>query len=191
MVVFDNTFLTLLLHPKARPPLDPSTGRRVDRLDERIELLIMTLDEDGETVIIPTPVITEFLVLANKDGPRYLSHLDSNRLFRVEPFDQKAAVELAALHLDVRASGGGRRGDQEGTYAKITFDRQIVAIAKVNSAHTIYSDDEGVKKFAERYGIFVVRTWELPLPQERHPLFRNTLDEDNIAEESDGTEEGE
>jgi len=129
--------------------------------------------------------------LPTRTAPRYLSHLDSNRLFRVEPFDQKAAVELAALHLDVRASGGGRRGDQEGTYAKITFDRQIVAIAKVNSAHTIYSDDEGVKKFAERYGIFVVRTWELPLPQERHPLFRNTLDEDNIAEESDGTEEGE
>ena len=191
MVVFDNTFLTLLLHPQARPPLDPSTGRRVDRLDERMDLLITTLDEDGETVIIPTPVITEFLVLTDKDGPRYLSHFDSNRLFRVEPFDQKAAVELAALHLDVRASGGGRRGDQEGTYAKITFDRQIVAIAKVNGTQTIYSDDEGVKKFAERYGLSVVRTWELPLPQERHPLFRSTLDEDNTTGEINGTEKGE
>lgn len=160
-------------------------------MDERIDLLIATLDEEGETIIIPTPVITEFLVLADKDGPRYLSQFDSNRLFRVEPFDQKAAVELAALHLDVRASGGGRRGDQEGTYAKITFDRQLVAIAKVNNTHTIYSDDEGVKKFAERYGISVVRTWELPLPQEKEPLFRNTLNEDNAAEESDDTEESE
>lgn len=96
----------------------------------------------------------------------------------MEPFDLKAAVELAALHLDVRASGGGRRGGQEGTYAKIAFDRQIVAIAKVNGAHTIYSDDDGVKKFAERYGITVVRTWELPVPEERHPLFRGALDEE-------------
>jgi hypothetical protein len=34
----------------------------------------------------------------------------------------------------------------------------------VNGAHTIYSDDEDVEKFAKRCGIAVVKTWELPLP---------------------------
>src|SRR5437588_7452083 len=78
--------------------------------------------------------------------------------------------------------GGGRRGDQEGTYAKITFDRQIVAIAKVNNVTVIYSDDDGVRKFAERNGLTVVRTWELPLPPEKHPLFRHTLETDATAD---------
>jgi predicted nucleic acid-binding protein len=192
MVGVDNTFLTLLFHPKARPPKDPSTGLPVDRLDERIDLLIETLEEDAETIIIPTPVLTEFLVLAENDGPRYLTEIDQNRLYRIEPFDVKAAIELAAFHLHVRASGGGRRGVQEGTYAKISFDRQIVAIAKVNGAHTIYSDDEGVKKFAERHGITVVATWELPLPDEKHPLFRyeqeDASESNNALGESDETE---
>lgn len=177
MVVFDNSFLTLVLHPAARPPKDPSTDLPVDRVPERVDLLIDTLSEDGQAIIIPAPVLTEFLVLADKDGPRYLSQIDQNRMFRVESFDIKAAVELAALHLEVRASGGGRRGGQERTWAKIAFDRQIVAIAKVNDAHTIYSDDEGVKKFAERHGIAVVRTWELPVPEDKHPLFREMSDE--------------
>lgn len=189
MVVVDNTFLTLLLHPQARPPLDPSTGQRVSHLDERIDLLIETLEEDEETIIIPAPVLTEFLILAENDGPRYLTEIDQNRLFNVESFDQRAAVELAAIHLHIRASGGGRRGGQEGTYAKITFDRQIVAIARVNNAHTIYSDDEGVKKFAERYSINVVRTWELPIPTEKHPLLRYAQDADSSNLATDQTVE--
>jgi predicted nucleic acid-binding protein len=172
MVVVDNTFLTLMLHPEARPPRDRTTKLPIERLDERIELLIETLDEDGETIIIPAPVLTEFLVLAGDDGPKYLTVIDQSRLFRVAPFDQRAAVELAALHLNVRASGGGRRGGQAGTYAKITFDRQIVAIARVNSVTTIYSDDDGVKTFAERYGIQVIQASELALPPEKHPLLR-------------------
>lgn len=162
-----------MLHPNARPPRDPITQLPVSRLNERIDLLIDTLSESGEAIIIPTPVLTEFLVLADKDGPRYISLIDQNRLFRVEPFDQRAAIELASLHLNIRASGGGRRGGQEGTYAKITFDRQIVAIAKVNNATTIYSDDDGIKTFAERQGIQVVQAWELPMPPDKEPLFRN------------------
>ncbi len=69
MVLSDNTFLTLLFHPSAKPPLDPATKLPVDRLAERIELLIDTLGEDGETIIVPAPVLTEFLVMAGKDGP--------------------------------------------------------------------------------------------------------------------------
>jgi predicted nucleic acid-binding protein len=177
MVLFDNTFLTLVLHPTLkRPPIDPNTKRVVENIPERVELLLETLENDRETIIIPTPVLTEFLLLIGGDGPRILAHFDSDRNYQVEAFDQRAAVELAEMNRAIRAKGGGRRGDQEGTYAKITFDRQIVAIAKVNGVNTIYSDDDGVKKFAERNGIHVVRTWELPLPPEKHPLFRGALD---------------
>ncbi|MFL6334272.1 MAG: hypothetical protein ACJ754_13240 [Pyrinomonadaceae bacterium] len=168
MIAVDNTFLTLMLHPEARPPLDPSTGQPVSRLDERIELLINELEEDGETLIIPTPVLSEFLILAGNDGPKYLTEIDKRSIFKIEPFDIKAAVELAAIELGIRGSQGkkaNKRADAEGTWAKIKFDRQIVTIAKVNGASKIYSDDTGVEKFAARCGIKVVKTWELPLPE--------------------------
>ncbi len=178
IVLFDNSFLTLVLHPTMkRPPLDPSTSRPVERVSERVDLLLETLEKDRETIIIPTPVLTEFLVLAGNDGPLYLTEINSNRNYSVEDFDQRAAVELAAMHLSIRAAGGDRRGEQEGTYAKVVFDRQIVAIAKVNNVTALYSDDDGLGKFAERNGIKVVRTWELPLPPEKHPLFRGALDD--------------
>lgn len=173
MVLFDNTFLTLVLHPTLkRPPKDPATGRVVEGVPERVELLLETLEQDRETIIIPTPVLTEFLILVGEDGPRLLSQIDSDRNYEVKPFDQMAAVELAEMNRAIRAKGGGRRGDQEGTYAKITFDRQIVAIAKAHNVTAIYSDDRGVKKFAESHGLNVVRTWELPLPPEKEPLLK-------------------
>jgi hypothetical protein len=56
MIAVDNTFLTLMLHPAAKPPLDPSTGLPLSRFDERIELLIDELEEARETILIPTPV---------------------------------------------------------------------------------------------------------------------------------------
>lgn len=168
MIVIDNTLLSLLLHPKARPPQDPATGKAVARLEDRLELLVQDWEEDGETVLIPTPVLSEFLILADKDGPAYLSDIDGNPHFTVVNFDQKAAVELAVMSLGVmssKAKKAGRRGDAEGTWAKIVFDRQIVAIAKANGISTIYSDDDGLAKFAKQHSITVVKTWELPLPQ--------------------------
>lgn len=167
MIGLDNTFLSLLLHPKAKPPLDPSTGQPVDRLDDRIELLLEDLELANEIVLIPTPALSEFLVLAENDGPKYLRAIGTNPIFRISDFDTKAAIELAAMNLSIRSSKSGKankRADAQGTWAKITFDRQIVAIAKANGARTIYSDDEGVEKFARHYSIAVVRTWELPLP---------------------------
>lgn len=39
MVVFDATFLSHLLYPRSRPPLDPSTKQPVKKAKERIESL--------------------------------------------------------------------------------------------------------------------------------------------------------
>lgn len=52
------------------------------------------------------------------------------------------------------------------TWAKLKFDRQIVAIAKVVGATTVYSDDDGVETVATRSKIQVTRTCDLPLPPE-------------------------
>lgn len=84
----------------------------------------------------------------------------------IKPFDEKAAIELAASEVEDRQKGS-KRGGSAAPWAKLRFDRQIVAIAKTNGASRIYSDDDDVAKFATRLGIQVIRTWELPLPMAR------------------------
>jgi predicted nucleic acid-binding protein len=163
MVVIDNTFLSLMLHPKARPPKDPSTQKPIDRIEDRIEKLVADLGSESERMIVPTPVLSEFLVLAGNDAPEYLNRLSEQKNLLVRPFDEKAAIELAAIELEDRRTTG-KRGASSSPWAKVRFDRQIVAIAKTNGAKRIYSDDEDLVKYATRIGIEVVHTWALPLP---------------------------
>jgi len=163
MVVIDNTFLSLMLHPKARPPKDPSTQRPVDRIEDRIEKLLEDLDGESERMILPAPVLSEFLILAGKDASAYLEKLARMRNILIKPFDEMAAIELAAVEVEDR-SKGDKRGGSTGIWTKIRFDRQIVAIARTNKAKRIYSDDLDLAKFATKLGIEVVSTWELQLP---------------------------
>lgn len=162
MVAIDNTFLSLMLHPGAKAPKDPATGKPVERIGDRIEKLQEDLDSESERIILPTPVLSEFLILAGRDGPGYLEKLSGMKNILVKPFDQVAAIELAAVEVEDRLKEGKRRGSAS-SWAKLRFDRQIVAIAKTNGATRIYSDDEDVMKFARRLGIEVIRTWELSL----------------------------
>jgi predicted nucleic acid-binding protein len=169
MVAIDNTTLALLLHPKAKPPNDPATKLPLTKAQERIEQLITDLDAESERIIIPTPVLSEFLILAGKDGQLYLEKIQAARTLLIKPFDERAAIELAAMELSDRGRIGKKAGS-EAPYQKVKYDRQIVAVAKVNGAHTIYSDDDDVRKFAEKAGLKVVSTWELPVPPSKTPL---------------------
>jgi predicted nucleic acid-binding protein len=163
MVAVDANFLSLMLYPKARPPLDPATKKPVERLADRIEKLIEDLDNEGERIILPTPALCEFLVLAGADGSAYLDKISSLRTILLKPFDQLAAIELAAMEVEARGTGD-KRGSVSQPWTKVKFDRQIVAIAKVNLATRIYSDDRDVRAFATKAGLEVVSCWELPLP---------------------------
>jgi predicted nucleic acid-binding protein len=168
MIVVDNTFLSLLFYPKASPPLDPATGKPIHRLEDRLEELIENLREDRERILIPTPALAEFLYLAANDGPLYLAEIDSDSIYKVGDFDQKAAVELAAMNLEIKRRRSNRqiKRDEQSTdiKSKTNFDKQIVAIAVANEVRTIYSDDEGVENFASYASVSVIKMWQLPLP---------------------------
>lgn len=168
MVVLDSAVLLLVLDPRAKAPNDPATGEPVERAAERIEYLIGNLTADKEKIVIPTPVLSEVLVHASDALQPYLDTLNGQAAFRIAPFDQKAAVE-AALALSGAIRRGGHRIDAanpDATKTKIKFDRQIVAIAKSEGAHTIYSDDEDIHRYAKREGLQAYRTAELDLPPE-------------------------
>ncbi|HLI10936.1 MAG TPA: PIN domain-containing protein [Alphaproteobacteria bacterium] len=171
MVVFDTTCLLHLLDPNLGAPLNPQTKSPVGQVHARVKYLVERLHENREKIIIPAPVLGELLILAERAGAEYFAKIDKSAAFKIEPFDSRAAVELSIITAGAIKAGDKKAGST-ATIAKIKFDRQIVAIAKVLGASTIYTNDENLTKFAEANGLTAVAVWDLPLPeQERQATF--------------------
>lgn len=162
MIVLDATTLLLLIEPSAKPPKDPSTGKPLEKCKERIENLLQTLTGTGSQVLLPTPVLAEILVRAGNAKNQYLTEMTTNWAFRPASFDERAAAELAMI-LDGDLKSKKKLTEKE-TWAKLKFDRQIIAIAKVHRVSMIYTDDEKLAKCAKANGLDVTHTWDLPLP---------------------------
>ncbi len=158
-VVFDSVMLSLFLDPSATPP------KPIDRPQARIQLLVDTLSEAQAKILLPTPALSEFLVVAGSQGPTYLSEIASSAVFEIVPFDLVAAVEAAAQTAKALAAGDKKAG-AKGTWQKVKVDRQIVAIAKVHAADCIYSDDGDVVNLALAAGLQVLGIESLPTPPE-------------------------
>jgi predicted nucleic acid-binding protein len=166
MALFDADFLSILMHPNPRAPLDPTTKKPIPRLKERLEHLISTLEKVREKILIPTPALSEVLALAADKASDYLAELTTNTCFEIAPFDQVAAVEAAVAAYQAKQRGGKKAGSSS-TWAKVKFDRQIIAIAKVRGVNAIYSNDEDIRKAAARENITVISVWDLPDPPPR------------------------
>jgi hypothetical protein len=166
MVVIDATNLLLMLQPGTPVPPGPG-GVEIEKPKERIEYLVHRLDKAKTKIIIPTPALSEALVRAGPTASQQIvEHLQRYNVFRIEAFDARAAIEVAAMTRKALDSGR-KRGQSAATWAKVKYDRQIVAIAKVCGAATIYSDDGDVQVLAKTVKIEVVRLADLPLPPEK------------------------
>ncbi len=110
-VAFDALMLTLFFRPSAdvHHPITDAAGR--------IKHFIETLSMGNAKIIIPAPILGEFLVLAREDGPLYLAALHESSVFEIAPFDERAAVEAAALMIDARDKGDKR--DCEGKSGRV------------------------------------------------------------------------
>lgn len=175
MVAFDAGFLSILFHTSSKVPNDPATGKPPDFAKERIEHLIDTLSEDGEKILIPTPALSELLIALGKSGAQAITRLHGESVFQIRDFDERAAIELAEMSR-VKADEKKQK-KQGGTWAKVKFDRQIVAIAKVNGAKVVYSTDDDLLKLAVREGLKAIACHELPLPSPKNlELFEGNQD---------------
>jgi len=174
MVVFDATMLSLMLRPNSRAPLDSATGLPVEHADLRIADLVRRLQRSKTVIIVPTPALSEILIKSGAGGPGILQTIQRSPAFRIEGFDIRAAVELAQMTNET-ASGADKRAAIAAPWAKIKFDRQIVAIARVHRATHIYTDDLQLIGFASLNDIECVKLADLPLPasamQGELPLF--------------------
>jgi predicted nucleic acid-binding protein len=157
-VVFDASFLIPLLDPMVK-----GTGD----VDVRISHLVATLDRQKTKIIVPTPALSEVLIGAADAAPQYLEILSRTSRFKLAPFGERAAVEAAARHREALRVGSKKEGSAD--WSKVKFDRQIVAIAKVEGAERIYSNDDDIKRFGASDGIEVVMLDELELPPAEEP----------------------
>ena len=158
MVVFDASVLLFILNE--------NTPSSVPRAKERVEHLIERLSDAGEKIIIPTPALSECLVHAGPAGPDYLAIIGKQSCFRVASFDERAAVEAAVRIWQARRRGQRKGGNPDASKTKIKFDRQIVAIAAVEMATAVYSDDADVVGYAREAGMEAHRLSDRPLPPE-------------------------
>lgn len=162
MVVFDTSILALAFDGHANPPIDPATGELLTECRARIDHLVKTLSKLKTRVLIPAPVLAEYLVRAGEDRSKRLDELTGSRVFQVAPFDVRAAIECAGIedadHARVRAIS------ESESRVKVKFDRQIIATAISRAATAIYTGDSKLAARAKRNGIEAVMTWELPLP---------------------------
>lgn len=156
IVALDASVLVFFFDQDAKAPVDPETGRPIDRCAERVSFLISQLSASAAKIVIPTPALAEVLVLSGMAGPEWLNIISKNRHFSVVDFDTRAAIEHAAQMSNApRPLSPGKQ--------KAKFDFQIIAIARVAGAQKIYSFDTDIKKNAGP-GIEVVGGFDLPLP---------------------------
>ena len=97
MVVFDTSTIVLTISPEAKPPLDPATKAPLTQCKERIDYLISTLSKAKTSILIPTPVLSEFLVKAGPLKHEQLEKFSESKSFEIAAFDKRAAIELSEL----------------------------------------------------------------------------------------------
>lgn len=168
MVVFDTTMLLHAIDASLPPFLIPDTETLLTDAHPRVNALIGDLHKKRTKIVIPTPALAELLILAGASGAQYLEKLEKSAAFQIEPFETRAAIELAIMTQSAMAAGDKKAGSI-ATMAKIKFDRQIISIAKVHKASVIYSDDKNLAKFSAAHGIPCVASWNLPTPPAKQP----------------------
>lgn len=162
---FDNTFLTLLLNPDAKPRPNPSTGNPIEHCRQRVDSLIDRISAANGRLIIPAPALAEALCLVRPPSS-YVEKIQEFGCIDLVGFDAKSALVYAETIQAAKAAGDKRSG-VPGDWQEIKIDRQIVAIAKAHGATEFYTDDAPQASFARMAGLKVIHTWELPLSPER------------------------
>jgi len=158
VVVFDTSFLIKLLDPKVKGKGD---------VDARLAYLIVQLDKRGDDIVVPTPALSEVLIGAGDAASTYLDIIHKTARIRIAPFGERAAVEAAARHRAAISAGNKKEGT--ANWAKVKYDRQIVAIANVERADGIYGEDSDVMRLGIAQGLKVLRLVDLDDPPRRPP----------------------
>ena len=163
-VAIDASVLAFLFDGSASSPIGKD-GNPIGECKARIEYLIAELQQAKATLIIPTPALSEVLVYAGEAATDWLATLAGLRCVRIAPFDTMAAIECAALARDRITHGR----PEDVSKRKAKFDEQITAIAIVEAADEVLTDDDHIRRLVGDRMI-VRGIADLPLPPKEQQM---------------------
>ncbi len=124
-----------------------ATSGQEDRI-EKSEYLINKCEKDGIKIMVPSVVVAEVLCALDPGLHNAVSELMHHR-FIVPPFDTQAALHFAKMWRDKKQLKDD--GEMSISRAEMKADFMITATALARGASCIYSEDAGLKKFAQDY----------------------------------------
>ncbi|MEM9214632.1 MAG: PIN domain-containing protein [Cyanobacteria bacterium P01_F01_bin.150] len=136
LVCFDTQILIWGVKQQATPGQEANI--------EKARHLIQMCDENNIRVIVPSIVVAELLCNLPKKIHNDFRQLMQNR-FIVSPFDTQAALHFANMWQSRSTNRGGI------SRSEMKADFMIIAIALAHKAECIYSEDDGLTKFAKDY----------------------------------------
>lgn len=131
---------------------NPENGMEIPDPMRRVEALIDMVESSGGAVIIPTPVLAEYLVgIDKKDHQTHLNLIQRQSCFEIASFDEISAIECAQMP-SIKELKLMMKSD---TASKVKFDRQIISIAKALNVDEVWTHDKGVFNRCKEMGIVV------------------------------------
>ncbi|MBN2580250.1 MAG: type II toxin-antitoxin system VapC family toxin [Pirellulales bacterium] len=124
---------------------ESTTGQ--EDLIHRAKTYIRFLSDKGHSILLPTPVIAEYLTPFNEENrQKQLKIIQES--FRIAPFDLYAAFIAAGIQ-SRKDLLKGIQSDYGKSRTEIKTDCFIVAIAKACRVDKLISHDPGLRKLAE------------------------------------------
>lgn len=151
MVIWDTNILALYF-----------SGRLSSDDQIRMNGLVSELSRKKETIGIPAQVWAEFLEAASQEEAEESVKLFKSNAFSLLAYDMRCAIETAEVARQgqtVRKSTKGPKRDRQA----VKVDWQIIAIAKVNQARLLLSNDGPMAAEAIRQGLNCMKISELPI----------------------------
>jgi predicted nucleic acid-binding protein len=132
---------------------DSSSSQKM--MIERTINFLNWLQKEQQIIIVPAPVLGEFLMkIPHDEHPKITREIQSR--FIVPPYDAATASMFARIWQTNK--NNGLPSEKDGR-EKIKTDSMIVAVAVVNNAKILYSEDPGLQKFAKGF----IETRNIPL----------------------------
>ncbi len=147
-ICIDAMVLIWGFHKPHYKPKEKPRNQDVGEMRRRSRLLLRTLAEDEETVMVPAIALSEVLLgIPPEDHGEFIATLQDS--FFLPPYDLRAASLAAKLWQETRELPKTEQPER----TTLRADVMIVATAKVAKAKTIFSHDEKLRKLASRAGI--------------------------------------